>query len=211
MTVELNGVAVTDRLVILREILLLVVNDQIVEVIVEPIRQMLQRIGEVNDRRVFVRCLELECEMLIQVIVHIRMRVLSVRQMANLDRVAVAVNRIYRQVQSINGLTVVMRRIHRRMIADRVIDAGRGQNTVVEAVDITFTNMFVQVYMERIGITHFPRYDTVAFIRTVVMDDGMMLHVLPCGDGDHGIRVVARLLDPRIFVRPEQLYRVALT
>ena len=39
----------------------------------------------------------------------------------------------------------------------------------------------------------------------------MMSQIFPGRDSRYGVHIVARLLDPGVFVRPEELYRVALT
>ena len=71
--------------------------------------------------------------------------------------------------------------------------------------------MLVQMYVERIGVAHFPFDDTVTCKSAVVVDQHVMGQIFPGRDGWNGVHIVARFLDPGVFVRPEELYRVALT
>ena len=97
-----------------------------------------------QNSRILGRGLEFELEMLIQIIVE-RVRILAVLLEAYLNRILIAVNRFYGQVQRVNRFTVIMRRVHRRytcsgriqrifdvlVVSDRVIYTRGRQNTVV--------------------------------------------------------------------------------
>ena len=185
---------------------------------------MFRRIRFVDDSSILIRRLELELIMIRQVIIE-RVGVFPVRRVAYLNGIAVAVNRIHSQVEGIYGFTIVMCRIHhgdsrsRRIqrihdidvVSDGVIHTGGGEDTIVEAIGLTFTNMLIIMYVEGIGVAYFPCYDTITFVSAVVMDDRMMFGILPSRDGDDGVGVVTRLFDPCVFVRPEELNGVTLT
>ena len=82
--------------------------------------------------------------------------------MTNLDRVVVTCYRVYCQVQRINGLTIVMRGVHLGLAVDvvvfgnRVINTRRAQDTVVEAIDLSFADVCIEVLMERVCINDIP-------------------------------------------------------
>ena len=224
MLVELNRIAITERIFDDGVILLFVVNNEVIEMIVELIRQMCRRVDEMDDRGILLRCLELECIVLLQVIIE-GVGIFPLGRMAYLNRIAVPVNRIHGQVERVNGFTVVMRRVNRRyarsgriqrifdvlVVTDGVIYTGGRENTVVEAIDISLADMLIQMYVERICITHFPFNDTVACKSSVVMDERVVRQIFPGRDSRNGIHVIARFLVPCIFVRPEELNRVAFT
>ena len=65
------------------------------------------RVFEMENRCIFLRCLELELKMLLQVIIE-GVGVFSISRIADLYGVAISVNRIHGEVEGINGFTIVM-------------------------------------------------------------------------------------------------------
>ena len=118
-----------------------------------------------------------------------------------------------------------MGRVHRRytrcsriqriddilIVADRVIYTRGSQDTVVEDIRLTATDVLIQMNVQRVRIFDGPFDDTVACKCTIIVDHGAMLHILPTRDGRNRVVVLARRLVPCIFMRPEELNRVALT
>ena len=95
--VETQRITFANRVSDSRVVFLLVVNYQVIEMIIELIRQMLDRIRETNNSCILVRCLEIECKMLFQVIIE-GIGVFSIRRIADLYRVFVSVDRIHREM-----------------------------------------------------------------------------------------------------------------
>ena len=66
-----------------------------------------------EDSRILFRCLELECKMLLLIIVE-GIGVFPISRMAYLNRVAVSIYRIHGEVEGVNGFAIMMRRVHGR-------------------------------------------------------------------------------------------------
>ena len=105
----------------------------------------------------------------------------------------------------------VVRRVHRSVIADRVVNARGSKDTVVEDIGLAFANMFIEVIMNRIRQMECPLRDAVAYICSVVMNNATMFDVLERIDVRYRVINDGIGLHPNRVVRPEGLNGVAFT
>ena len=94
------------------------------------------------DRRIFVRSQEFHFILITE-----DMRVLQILTMTDMNRIRQPADRLNRQVQGINRLTILIIRIHLGVIADRVIHTGRAQDAIVETINLAFPDVLVDMFM----------------------------------------------------------------
>ena len=210
MDIETQRVTLTDCIIDLFEVLLMIEYYQGVVVIVMLIRRMHQRVFEHNDRCVLIRCRELEGIRRVigsgQIVCDLHMC-----PFANLQRINHTVNRMNSEVQVVVRLTEVMRRIHGRIVADRVVNACGSKDTIVEDIGLTLADMLVEMVVNRIRNVEGPDGNTIARVRTFIMYISVSTHVLKRTEGRYRIVDHRITLDPNRVVGPERLYRITLT